>query len=464
MTKKKTYFFIGINGIGMSGLAILLAEQGHTILGSDTSSTLRRDEFNQRGIKVVDFHCKSHISDADWTIVYSSAISADNPERQQAKALGCQQVKRGALLAMVMCEFKHQLGVVGTHGKTTTTSLLIHIFSEFLSPSYFVGGHLDGAPHAQLNASDWFISELDESDGSFLSAVPNHAIITNIEHEHINYYLTKADMVMAFQAFIQAIIDSGGVCAINIDDSVSKKLIHPWRTRASLITYGIESEKAQVRADSIQYTWQGISFRLIINGAFTDTVTVPLMGRHNVYNTLSAIAILIQANIPLKHVLNGLASFRGVRRRLELKYQANGISLYDDYAHHPTEVISTLEGIYKSFSNHRIITIFQPHRYSRLTNLFEAFATSFERSSKTCIMPVFSTGESPDNYKSSMDLTERINDHGGCAVCFNTVNEVIDDLSGQLRNNDIILIMGAGDITNIAKDLVPLIKNTRSSY
>ena len=190
-------------------------------------------------------------------------------------------------------------------------------------------------------------------------------------------------------------------------------------------------------------------------------MTVPLFGKHNVYNSLSAIAIAIHNEMPLKHILDGLASFKGVKRRLELKYKANDIMLYDDYAHHPTEVISTLEGLYKSFSQHRIITIFQPHRFSRLTNLFDSFAASFNRSSKTYILPVFSAGENPNGHRTSIDLVEKINQNGDNAYYLQTFEDVINTIKDDLQEKDIVLVMGAGSITQISNDLISLIKKAR---
>lgn len=377
----------------------------------------------------------------------------------QAKKLGCQIIKRGKLLAMILDEFEEKIAIIGTHGKTTTTSLVIKIFSEQIEkPSYFVGGHLDGMPHARLESSKTFITELDESDGSFLEAIPTNAIITNIEHEHIDFYKTKNDVMDAFLQFISKTINNKGRCTINIDDPISEKVYKKHNQKESFITYGIENKESQIRAENIDYNWNGISFDLIINNTNVETVQLNLFGRHNIYNALAAIAIAMAKDILLKHILNALKSFNGVKRRLELKYKANKITLYDDYAHHPTEILTTLEGIYKSHVNHRIITIFQPHRFSRLTNLFDAFASSFNRSDHTLIVPVFSAGESGENYKNSVDLTNKINDENGRASYCDSFEEVSKTLESLIQPNDIILLMGAGNITNIAKNIIPLIK------
>ncbi|MEC8678503.1 MAG: UDP-N-acetylmuramate--L-alanine ligase [Candidatus Margulisiibacteriota bacterium] len=461
MDKKQTYYFIGINGIGMSGLAEMLASQGHTVKGSDCSASLRVDHFKSCGIDVHQTHNKDNIECESWIIVISSAIKSNNDELVKANGIGCKVLKRGELLAMVIEQFKHSIAIVGTHGKTTTSSLLLQIFNEWVSPSYFVGGHLSGRSHAKLTDSEWFITELDESDGSFLDASPSQAIITNVELDHVDFYQTKEDVTDAFSSFMKKVFKSNGCCAINLDDPISEKLYKKSDQKESCITYAVESKSAQIRAENIEYSWNGLSFSLVINNTNVDKVRVPLFGKHNVYNSLSAISIAIHNEIPLKHILDGLAKFKGVKRRLELKYKANDIVLYDDYAHHPTEIISTLEGLYKSFSQNRIITIFQPHRFSRLTNLFNSFASSFSRSTKTCILPVFSAGEKSDGHMSSIDLVNKINENGSNAFYFDSFQAVISNIKEDLQANDIILVMGAGSVTQISKDLIPIIKKAR---
>ena len=459
---KKTYYFIGINGIGMSGLAEVLVHKGQTVLGSDYSPSLRVDHFKSLGINVFNTQEKKHIESSDWIIVISSAIKEDNEELIAAKEKGCQIIKRGKLLSSILDEFEEKIAVIGTHGKTTTTSLVVKIFSEQEDPpSYFVGGHLEGMPHANLQSPNTFITELDESDGSFLEVTATNAIITNIEHEHIDFYKTKDDMVSAFMSFISNTINNNGKCTINIDDPLSEKLYKKFQKKDAFITYGIENKESQIRAENIEYKWNGISFDLLINNTPIETVQLNLFGRHNIYNALAGIAIAMSKDILLKHILNALKTFGGVKRRLELKYKANDISLYDDYAHHPTEILTTLEGVYKSHTNHRIITIFQPHRFTRLTNLFDAFVHSFSRSDITLIVPVFSAGESPENNKNSEDLTNQINESDGNASFCNTFEDVSKKLETMLQPNDIILLMGAGNITNIAKTIIPLIKKKR---
>ena len=459
---KKTYYFIGINGIGMSGLAEILVNQGHVVMGSDYSPALRVNHFKALGIQVFNQQEKKNIQSEHWVVVISSAINDTNEELIEAKKQGCQIIKRGKLLSLVIDQFNEKIAVVGTHGKTTTTSLIVKIFSELEDkPSYFVGGHLDDMPHAACQSSQTFITELDESDGSFLEAVPTNAIITNIEHEHIDYYKTKDDVIHAFSLFVANTVERNGRCAINMDDPISEKIYKKFDKKDTFITYGIENKDTQIRAENIEYKWNGISFDLIINNMLAETVQLNLFGRHNVYNALAAIAIAMSKDILLKHILNAFKKFGGVKRRLELKYKANEIILFDDYAHHPTEILTTLEGIYKSYAKHRIITIFQPHRFSRLTSLFDAFSTSFSRSDLTFIVPVFSAGESEVNHRNSVDLTDEINKGQGVASYCSSFEDVTKALDGILQANDILLIMGAGNITTIAQSIIPLIKKKR---
>ena len=459
---KQTYYFIGINGIGMSGLAEILANKGHHVIGSDISPRLNVEYFKSLGIQTFNKQEKTNIVSKDWVVVISSAIKDDNEELREAKRLGCDIIKRGKLLSMISNGFKERIAIVGTHGKTTTTSLIVKIFSELKDPpSYFIGGHLNDQSHAKVQSDNVFITELDESDGSFLDFNPSDAIITNIEHEHVDFYKTKENVVDAFSQFIDQTIHSGGQCAINMDDPLSEKLFKKQSQKNAFITYGIENKDAQIRAENIEYNWQGVSFALIINGTAVEQVKLNLFGLHNIYNALSAISIAMAKQILLKHILNALKKFGGVKRRLELKYKANDIILFDDYAHHPTEIITTLEGIYKSYAKHRIITVFQPHRYSRLTNLFDAFSSSFIRSNHTLVVPVFTAGESQGNQKSSVDLTEKINERNGGAVYCESFDIVKNKLEDMLQPNDIILLMGAGNITSISKQLIPIIKQTR---
>tara|TARA_A100001015_G_C15033604_1_gene734653 strand:- start:2180 stop:3568 length:1389 start_codon:yes stop_codon:yes gene_type:complete len=456
---KKIFYFIGINGIGMSGLAEILVKKGHTVMGSDISPSLKVDHFESLGIDVNKTQEKTNIKSKDWTVVISSAIKSSNEELMEAKKLGCDIIKRGHLLADIANQFKNRISVVGTHGKTTTTSLIISIYSELKDgPSYFVGGHLNGRAHAKLESKATFITELDESDGSFLEFTPKYSIITNIEHDHVDYYKSKKDVITAFSTFINKTISANGKCALNLDDPLSEKLFKKYDKKSTFITFGIENKKAQIRAENIQYSWQGATFDLFINENCVEEVKLSLFGQHNIYNALSAISVAITDGLALKHILNALKNFNGVKRRLELKYKANEIMLFDDYAHHPTEVITTLEGIYKSYHNHRIIAIFQPHRFSRLTNLFDGFSSAFVRSSQTYIVPVFSAGENQNQYKTGLDLTNQINKNKGAANYCETFEDVTQKLKDVLQPNDIIIIMGAGNINTIAKDVISIIK------
>ena len=348
----------------------------------------------------------------------------------------------------------------GTHGKTTITSLITTIFKVAnKEPSYFVGGHLlSKDDHIQVQSGGGtFITEVDESDGSFLKIKANQAVISNIEQDHLDYYRTKQLLIEAFNTFMTSVTSSEkGICAINLDDPISKKIIKKGLDDAKFITFSIESKDAKIRAENIQYSWSGINFSLIINGNVVSDIKLALFGTHNVYNALAAIAIAMVNDIPLKYIVNGLESCRGVSRRLELKYKANNIVLYD-YAHHPTEIITTLEG-FKSFSNHRIIAIFQPHRYSRLTSLFNEFGGAFGRASKVFVAPVFSAGEDAAGYKNSIDLANEINQNNIEAQYCDSFEIISDKIRLDIKDDDIIIIIGAGDISLISKQIITIIK------
>ena len=451
------YHFIGVNGVGMSALAKVLSKQGHCVTGSDYSPTLNKEAFKAHGITVYKQHNKKHISN-DQTVVVSSAINESNIEYRTAIENKCEIIKRGDLLAKLASECKKCIAIAGTHGKTTTASLILNIFDEAkLKPSYFIGGFFNNKENIRYENKDIFITEVDESDGSFLSINPNQAVISNIEQDHLDYYKDKSHINDSFTAFIQNTLNQKGQFAINLDDPNSNKIIKGIDSE-HIISYSIDAKDAKIRATNIEYTWSGVSFSLMVNDTFTETVSMSIFGKHNVYNALAAISISMMNEIPLKHIIDGLSSFKGVGRRLELKYKANDIVLYDDYAHHPTEIITTLEGVYKSFNKNRIITVFQPHRYSRLTNFFESFSIAFSRSNKTLVVPVFGGGEQQGDYKSSQDLVDEINKDAPVATACQSFDEVVSILSDTLQANDIIILMGAGDISLLSKEIIPIIQ------
>ena len=294
----------------MSALAEILKMQGAEVTGSDISVNIAVDHFNQLGINVHTNQDEDNITDESLTVVVSSAIKQNNPEFVKAKALGCKIIKRGQLLAELMQKTSNQIGVIGTHGKTTTTSLIVSIFQQAFNPSYFIGGQFNNKPNARFGDHEWFISELDESDGSFLELTPTHSVVTNIEHEHIDFYSTKDEMVAAFEKSICATVSNGGQCALNLDDPISEKIYKKNNNKGAFITYAVESDSAQIRAESITYDWQGISFDLVVNNTLADKVQLQLFGRHNVYNALAAAAIAIQNGVSLNHILLGLSTFK----------------------------------------------------------------------------------------------------------------------------------------------------------
>ena len=458
MKTKKQFYFIGINGIGMSGLAEILANKGHEVSGSDKSESLDIKKFTKIGINAHNNHSKENIT-SNMTVIYSSAIPDDNEELKAAKNLGCKCIRRGEFLAELSREFKTRLAIAGTHGKTTTSSLTAHIFDTAkLSPSYFIGGHLVDKPHAQIRSNDLFITELDESDGTFLDFKMADTIITNIELDHIDYYKTKDQLIKKFKQYIDETVKSDYKCIINLDDPISEKIYKKFSNPSKFLTYSIESDMANVIAKNIEYNWQGISFELIINNQLLDRVSIGLFGKHNVYNALAAISMAITKEISLKDIISGLNSFKGVKRRLELKYKLKNVLLYDDYAHHPSEIITTLEGVYKSFSDYEITTIFQPHRFTRLTSLFDGFSSSFKRSNNTIILPVFSAGEEQGDNKTSIDLVNELNKKGLKSLHCDTFESAKEKITEIIQEKSIIILMGAGNITKISKDLIPVIK------
>lgn len=457
MAHRLNYHFIGINGIGMSALAKICAKQGHRVSGSDSSSQFKPDQLRAVNIRAYSEHCASHVR-PDHIVVVSSAISKENIEFRTAKQLGCKMIKRGRLLADIAQTHDNQIIIAGTHGKTTTSSMIRHMFQVAnRQPSFFIGGHMKGEDeNGAIYSSDVFISEADESDGSFLDMRPTYAVITNIEQDHLDFYETKKRLIDAFQVFFNTAI-SNGTCALNIDDPHCKKLIKGVSPE-SIITFGLDDSSAIIHATDIQYKWNGISFKLMVNNAYVEHIQLNAYGRHNVYNACAAIAISMANQISLKDIIAGLATYKGICRRLELKYKANDMMLFDDYAHHPTAVASTLEGLYKSFPNHRIVAIFQPHRYSRLTDFFDGFSNAFGRAAMCFIGQVYSAGEKKNGHKTSHDLVQKMKRLNENTWEFDQPEQLTNKLATVIQPKDIIVLMGAGDITDISKDIIPMIK------
>ena len=444
---KQSYHFIGIGGCGMSGIAKLLLQLGCTVSGSDIKESLTTNYLKSLGATIYCPQVGENIKGSP-IIVISSAIDKNNVELLSAKEKNLSCLMRAEMLNELMKLYRHKISVAGTHGKTTTTAIVATLLREAkLDPTYLTGSPMKSTgSNANLGSSEYFVTESDESDGSFLKLSPNISIITNIEPDHMDFYKSTDNLMHYFNKFCQETIDRDGYLVLNKDNPKTEALLKPeWKSR--YITFSI-TENSDVRATHIRHNEEGTKFRLWVNQEDYDEVTLRVYGLHNIYNTLAAVAVGIKENIPIKTIINGVQKFKGTQRRFEKYTQINGISLYDDYAHHPTEIKITLEGIKESLKK-PIICIFQPHRYSRTKQFLTEFSESFDDATTVIITDIFPGNEAPDHSISANDIVTKLKASGKDAYYIPDKDAIPTFIHGQTNENAIIVTMGAGNISSI---------------
>lgn len=384
--KVRKVHFIGIGGSGMNGIAELLLNQGYTITGSDIKENQATQRLKELGAKIYIGHSEENVKDVD-VVVYSSAVKMDNPEILKARSLGIPTIPRGEMLAELM-RFKYGIAVGGSHGKTTTTSMIGTILGMTgLDPTVVIGGKLSTfGSNAKLGRGEFLVAESDESDGSFLKLTPIIVTINNIDLEHIGFYRDLEEIKEAFVSFANKVPFYGAV-ALNIDDPNVRSILG--RIEKKVIKFGL-SEEATVRAVGLETKDGRYKFR--VDGYSEVHLSVP--GKHNVYNALASISVALELGIPFCVVKEALESFKNASRRFELKH-SGAITVVDDYAHHPTELRATLSAARDNYPDRRLIAVFQPHRYSRLKTLFDEFSKSFSVPDIVVITEVYSAGEQP---------------------------------------------------------------------
>ncbi len=444
----KNIHFIGIGGSGMSGIAEVLFNLGYTITGSDINTGVITNRLSDLGITIFNSHAKEHVSQAD-AIVVSSAIDRQNPEYKQAKKRGLPIVPRAEMLAEIM-RFRFGIAISGTHGKTTTTSILAHILSTAkLDPTFIIGGILNAEGVGnRLGSGQYIVAEADESDKSFLKLNPMMSVITNIDADHMSTYGFSNDKLQ--RTFIDFVgrLPFYGLCAVCIENEGVRAILP--KLKRSVITYGL-SEQADVYASNIRYDESSTSFTVhCIDTSFN--ITTKLLGQHNVLNILGTICISHELGINPTTIARAMEHFEGVKRRLDfkgvLRIQAKQLRLFDDYAHHPNEIRAVLEGM-KNAKGKEPIIIFQPHRYSRTIELFDEFISALQPISKLIIMPVYAAGEIPDTTINATTLLTHIG-HGHLAQDITEIVRLLDTIA---EDDDIVMTLGAGNITHIAQTL-----------
>jgi UDP-N-acetylmuramate--alanine ligase len=447
--------FVGVGGIGMCGLAELLKSQGYHVSGTDLREGPTVARLRELGVRVEIGHRAEHVGDAD-VVVYSSAVPADNPELRAAETRKIPVIRRAEMLAEVM-RLKDGIAVAGSHGKTTTTSLVAHVLhSAGLDPTAVIGGRVlgTGGDHqitgARLGHGDLLVAEADESDGSFLRLTPVIAVVTNIDPEHLDHYGSEATLRDAFVAFCNR-VPFWGVNVLCLDHPGVQAIL-PAVTRR-VTTYGFSSQADLVAHDLRGAGW-GVRFGVRRRGEKLGDVTLPLPGRHNVANALAALAVALELEVGFAEAAEALAAFEGIERRFQLRGEARGVRVVDDYGHHPAEIRATLSAA-RAVHDGRIVVVFQPHRYTRTRDLLGEFATAFNDADRLVVTDVYPAGEAPIAGADAPALVGAIRAHGHRDVRHVPgLDDVVDRIVPELRAGDLLVTLGAGSVVRLGPELL----------
>ncbi|MBD8525457.1 UDP-N-acetylmuramate--L-alanine ligase [Pseudomarimonas arenosa] len=448
--------FIGIGGAGMSGIAEVLCTLGYTVSGSDLGESAVVQRLRKAGARVEIGHAAGHVQDVD-VVVVSSAIKRDNPEWVEARKRRIPVVPRAEMLAELM-RFRRGIAIAGTHGKTTTTSLVASVLSEGgLDPTFVIGGQLLAAgTHARLGAGEWLVAEADESDGSFLRLTPLVAVVTNIDADHLENYDNDFGRVQqAFSEFLHR-LPFYGLAVLCIDDPWVAKLAEEMPRH--LITYGL-GDQAEVRAQNLRQSGPVTAFDLCLPDEPKQHIELNLPGKHNVLNALAAAAIGWQLGVPATAIAKALASFQGVGRRFnvlgELAVEGGHALLVDDYGHHPRELEAVFSAARDGWPERRLVVAFQPHRYSRTRDLLDDFAAVLSQADSVLLSEVYAAGEAPIAGADAKALARAIRSRGRVEpVVVGQCQEFNDVLPNVLQDGDLLIVLGAGDIGRYAQQLI----------
>jgi UDP-N-acetylmuramate--alanine ligase len=440
----RSIHFVGIGGIGMSGIAELLINLGFKVSGSDVSDSDTVIRLRSMGARIHIGHAADNLGDAQ-VVVYSSAVALDNPECLEARAKHLPVIPRAEMLAEIMRMKRDSIAIAGTHGKTTTTSMLATVLAVAdLDPTAIIGGKLDMfGSNARLGEGKFLVAEADESDRSFLKLFPIVAVVTNIEEEHMDCYRDLDDILDTFVQFMNKVPFYGFnmVCL----DSENIQHILP-RLERKVITYGYHNQAVYRYTET---SFDGLSSRFLAhrNGSVLGEVHLNVPGNHNCLNALAVIGTCIELDIPFDVVVKGLEAYKGVQRRAHVRGEKNGIMIMDDYGHHPTEIKETLKAVKGGFPHRRLVVVFQPHRYTRTRDLFDNFTTSFYDAQKLYLTDIYPASEKPIEGVTAKSLCENIGKFGHRDVHYIEDKDTIPEvLASDLREGDLILFLGAGDV------------------
>lgn len=450
----KQYHLIGIGGIGMSGIAQLLIRCGIKVSGSDAKDSFATRQLVSQGAKVFIGHDSKNIENADL-VIYSSAIKDDNPEIIEARKKNIPLIRRAEALAQLMQD-KTVITVTGSHGKTTTASLISYMLLEAgLLPTVAIGGILRNIDtNACLGNGRYFVAEADESDGSFLYYRPKYSVITNIDAEHLDYYKNFDNEVRAFEEFLNR-TDKDGCAFCCGDDPQLKRLAGNYRNKHVL--FGTK-EDSDIYPKNILMNGLSSEFDCYYKDKFIGRFGLALGGMHNISNSLSVIALGLELGVDLAVIKKSLSGYKGAKRRLEIKYSDKDYLVIDDYAHHPTEIKMTLAAV-KALNKKRIIAVFQPHRYSRTQLLLDEFVKSFDAADYIIITDIYAASEKPINGIDAKLLTERVaKNYPGKSVAYASKEELVEQISSVMAPGDLVITLGAGDIVKVSDELPEKIK------
>jgi UDP-N-acetylmuramate--alanine ligase len=456
----KKIHFIGIGGIGMSGIAEILLDQGFSVTGSDKQLSEITERLEKLGAKIYEGHSPEHIEPDVDVVVYSSAVKMDNPEVQEAIRRKIPLIRRAEMLAELM-RLKYGIGIAGTHGKTTTTSMVGLILIEGgFDPTVIVGGVLRdlGGTNARLGHGNFIVVEADEFDRSFLQLTPTIAVITTLEPEHLDCYGSVEELKNAFIDFANKVPFYGFV-VLCLDEPMIQDIIP--KIKKKIVTYGLNAQ-ADVQAIDPEFSGRKASYTLIYKGKDYGRINLQVPGIHNIKNSLAGIAVGMELGIEFEKIKKAVERFRGVYRRFEIRAEVNGIIVVDDYAHHPTEIRAVLQAA-KDGWKRRVVAIFQPHLYSRTRDFYLDFGRSFFNADVCVLTDVYPAREEPIEGVSGKLIADAARDFGHKDVHYvPNKMELADYVLGLVKSGDMVIFMGAGDITKICGEFIKKLESLKN--
>jgi len=448
--KARRVHMVGVGGTGMSGIAEVLVNLGYPVSGSDLSTNPSTRRLKKLGATIHRGHRAEYVRDAD-VVVVSTAVQQDNPELIEARRLKVPVIPRAEMLAELM-RMKYGVAVSGAHGKTTTTAIIAEVLDRGeLDPTVVIGGRVGKLRSgAKLGRGDFMVAEADESDGSFLKMKPTIAVVTNIDREHLDHYGGLVEIQDAFVAFLSR-LPFYGAAVVCLDDPNVAAILP--RVDRKVISYGLSSD-ADVMATDVEVNGLTSSYTAHAFGKKLGRASIDLPGRHSIYNSLAAVAVGLELDVPFETIVAALAAFRGVDRRLQLRGEVAGAKILDDYGHHPTEIMATLAAIREGFGS-RTLAVFQPHRYSRTRALLEEFGGAFFLADEVIVTDIYPAGEAPIYGLDGSVVADAIARHGHPSVLYEPkLKEIPGLVRDRMRKGDIVLTLGAGDVWKVGEALV----------